>query len=307
MTKPKRKLTLAHAVIIALITCLVFSTLQGLGLMSLSHFGYNLCSWIGLMVLSITIACLFNTQPGVIQFFIFVFLAVFFLVLYTLMAQINPKGIPYINALGMGICSSLFVCVIYAVLNPSKSNKQVKSDLKTPEPQRLIQDIYKGLYSTREDLYRYYINYTSKKDTFVDLLITICNVCDESSTNDDLKVQVREMCKNVFSIVNPILEEERKMLYLSKLNGKEHSSLVNLHKNISQLEDLNKEIAINHISYIAETIVSLQQKLKEENKRNSQSLTISIVGVLLTVIFSLLSFLTADKYSALHAYIEYLK
>lgn len=284
----------------------VFSALQALGLLNLFHHGYALCSWIGLITLSITIACCFNKQPGIIQFFIFVFIAVFLLVLYTLVAQINPDGIPYINAMGMGVCCALFVCIIYGILSRSKNDKKKDAESELNEPQRLIQAIYKGRYSSRDDLFRFY-NYTSKKDTFIDLLNVICDVCMECSSNENFKSQVRQEYNVVYSIVNPILEEERELEYLSRLNGKERDSLVNLHKNMIDIESINRENVIQNISYIADTIVSLQQKLKEENKRNTQALTISIVGILLTIIFSLLSFLVADKYYAIHTYLDYIK
>lgn len=305
--KIKRKMTLAHAVIIALVIFVLLSTLQAFGVINLSYFSYNLCSWIGLLTLSIIVAWCFNTQPGIIKFFIFVFVVVFLLVLYTIMAQINPSGIPYINAMGLGICCSLVVCIIYATLSQSNSAEKREYDSKLDDPQRLIQSIYNGRYSSREDLFRFYINYTSKKDTFIDLLNVICDVCKDASTNENIKDEVREMCKIVLSIVNPILVEERKMDYLSNLKGKERSALLTLHNYIIELEDSNKALAIQNISYIADLIDALQLKLKEENKRNTQSLTISIVGILLTVIFSLLSFLTADKYSALSAYMKYFK
>lgn len=303
----KRTLTLAHAIIISLIMFVIFSALQALGLLNLFRHGYAFCSWIGLIALSITIAWCFNKQPGIIQFFIFVFIAVFLLFLYTLVAQINPDGIPYINAMGMGICCVLFVCIIYVILSQSKNDKKKETKSELDELQRLIQAIYKGRYSSREDLFRFYLNYTSKKVTFIDLLNAICDVCMECSSNENFKSQIREECKVVYSIVNPILDEEREFEYLSCLNGKDRDSLLNLHKNMIDLESMNRENVIQNISYIADTIVSLQQKLKEENKRNTQALTISIVGILLTIIFSLLSFLVADKYYAIHAYLDYIK
>lgn len=305
--KKNRTFSLAHAFILSFIMFVLFSALQAFGLLNLLRLGYTLCSWIGLIALSLTIACCFNKQPGIIQFFIFVFIAVSLLVLYSVTAQVNPVGIPYINALGLGVCCSLIVCIIYAIFNRSKENRKKDHDSKLDEPQRLIQAIYKGRYSSREDLFRFYINYTSKKDTFIDLLNAICDVCKDSAFNEELKSQIREQCKTVYDIVYPILEEERKFEYLSNLNGKERVVLLTLHKNmIANISQTREEVTQN-VSYIADTINSLEKKLKEENQRNTQALTISIVGILLTVIFSLLSFLVADKYSALYEYMNYIR
>ena len=306
--KKNRKMTLAHAVIIALFMFVLLFSLQTFGVLNLSLFGYNLCSWIGLIALSITIAVCFNTQPGIIQFLIFVFIATFLLALYAIIAQINPIGIPYMNALGIGICGSIIICVIYAIRNTPKSGAEKDSASKLDDPKRLIQAIFEGIYSSRDHLFRFYLdyNYISKKYTFIDLLNTICDVCKELSSNDKLQSQIREKYNVVYSIVKPILEEERETEFLSGLNGKERSTLLTLHKTLTKIDNQNRERTIHNISYLADVIVSLRQKVIEENKRNTQALTISIVGILLTIIFSLLSFLVADNYSALHAYMDYI-
>jgi len=58
---------------------------------------------------------------------------------------------------------------------------------------------------------------------------------------------------------------------------------------------------------VAELRIITKNKLTEENNRNTQSLTLSMIGIILTILFSLLSLLSAENFSALHIYMDYIK
>ena len=299
-------MTIAHAVIIAFIVFIVFTVLQLLDITNLLQFGYTICSWIGLITLSSFIAFLFNKQSGVVQFLIFIIMTLSFLTLYATLASLFPNGILYFNALGVGVFESLVACVTYMILFPTKSSNKMSNETDIEHPRLLIEAIYREQYVSRDDLFRFYTNYVSNKNSFIDLLNTICNVCLSSMNNENSKTYVREKCQKVYHIVKPILDEEKDVEYLTNISGKERDSLLYLHKLITNLGSSNNQSNIHHLSLIANSIISNQVKIEHENKRNSQSLTISIVGILITIILSLLSFLMADKYSALHMYMDYI-
>lgn len=300
-------MTLAHALILALIATVIFAGLQFFGVIDLFLLGYNISSWVGFFILSIFIACCFNKQPSIIKMLVVIIIIVFLLIVYAIIANRAPSNIPYINALGNGVFSSFWVCVVYACLPTNKVQVESSKKSKLEDPAYLIQAIYNGRYKSRNDLYRFYTNYTSKKDNFIDLLNVICDVCLESANNENLSSTVKEKCNKVYSIVSPILDEEKEVDYLMNVRGKERDSLLSLYKLSNMLETHNRESAIQHISLIADYIVATQEKLADENRRNTQSLTISIVGILLTIVFSLLSFLATNDYYALHKYMECIK
>lgn len=305
--KKKKTMTLAHAIIIAFTAFMVFTLLQIVGLIDLYLLGYNICSWVGFFFISMSIAWLFNKQPVIIKFCISIIIIVSFLLLYSLLAESKPNAIPYVNALGAGILCSYVICFIFLIFASifSKKKTDEKTEKKSPDdPQYLINYIYQGRYVSRDDLFRFYTNYTSQKDTFIDLLNAICDVCADSIKNDSLSSQTKDKCQKVNSIVKPILDEEKEVEYLMNVTGKERASLLLLHKFSKELDESKHESALHHLALIADFIISTQKGLIDENKRNTQSLTISIVGILLTILFSLLSFLAADEYSALHLYFE---
>lgn len=196
---------------------------------------------------------------------------------------------------------------IYIFPFSSKNSNEKTQNKELDKPQNLIIAIYQGRYNTRNDLFRYYTNYTSKKDTFIDLLNVICEVCIESINNQDLSQIIKDRCQKVYSIVKPILEEEKEVEYLMNVTGKERDSLMFLHNSSKKLDVSKQEAVIRHLSIIADSIIITKNKLTEENNRNTQSLTLSMIGIILTILFSLLSLLSAENFSALHIYMDYIK
>ena len=212
-----------------------------------------------------------------------------------------PSTVTYIGN------DAFIICFIYIFPFSSKNSNEKTQNKELDKPQNLIIAIYQGRYNTRNDLFRYYTNYTSKKDTFIDLLNVICEVCIESINNQDLSQIIKDRCQKVYSIVKPILEEEKEVEYLMNVTGKERDSLMFLHNSSKKLDVSKQEAVIRHLSIIADSIIITKNKLTEENNRNTQSLTLSMIGIILTILFSLLSLLSAENFSALHIYMDYIK
>ena len=132
-------------------------------------------------------------------------------------------------------------------------------------------------------------------------------MCIESINNQDLSQIIKERCQKVYSVVKPILEEEKEVEYLMNVTGKERDSLMFLHNSSKKLDVSKQEAVIRHLSIIADSIIITKNKLTEENNRNTQSLTLSMIGIILTILFSLLSLLSAENFSALHIYMDYIR
>lgn len=305
--KKERTITLANAIIIAFAAFVVFTVLQTLGIVNLFLLGYTVCSWIGIFIFSVMITWCFNAQPNIVRFCITILILGLFLFLYTTLARTKPNVISYINAFGLAIFVSFIICFIYIFHFSSKNSNEKTQNKELDKPQSLIIAIYQGRYNTRNDLFRFYTNYTSKKDTFIDLLNVICEVCIESINNQDLSQIIKERCQKVYSVVKPILEEEKEVEYLMNVTGKERDSLMFLHNSSKKLDVSKQEAVIRHLSIIADSIIITKNKLTEENNRNTQSLTLSMIGIILTILFSLLSLLSAENFSALHIYMDYIK
>lgn len=305
--KKERTITLANAIIIAFAAFVVFTVLQTLGIVNLFLLGYTVCSWIGIFIFSVMITWCFNAQPNIVRFCITILILGLFLFLYTTLARTKPNVISYMNALGLATFVSFIICFIYIFPFSSKNSNEKTQNKELDKPQSLIIAIYQGRYNTRNDLFRFYTNYTSKKDTFIDLLNVICEVCIESINNQDLSQIIKERCQKVYSVVKPILEEEKEVEYLMNVTGKERDSLMFLHNSSKKLDVSKQEAVIRHLSIIADSIIITKNKLTEENNRNTQSLTLSMIGIILTILFSLLSLLSAENFSALHIYMDYIK
>ena len=305
--KKERTITLANAIIIAFAAFVVFTVLQTLGIVNLFLLGYTVCSWIGIFIFSVMITWCFNAQPNIVRFCITILILGLFLFLYTTLARTKPNVISYMNALGLAIFVSFIICFIYIFPFLLLNSNEKAQNKELDKPQSLIIAIYQGRYNTRNDLFRFYTNYTSKKDTFIDLLNVICEVCIESINNQDLSQIIKERCQKVYSVVKPILEEEKEVEYLMNVTGKERDSLMFLHNSSKKLDVSKQEAVIRHLSIIADSIIITKNKLTEENNRNTQSLTLSMIGIILTILFSLLSLLSAENFSALHIYMDYIK
>ena len=305
--KKERTITLANAIIIAFAAFVVFTVLQTLGIVNLFLLVYTVCSWIGIFIFSVMITRCFNAQPNIVRFCITILILGLFLFLYTTLARTKPNVISYMNAFGLAIFVSFIICLICIFPFSSKNSNEKTQNKELDKPQSLIIAIYQGRYNTRNDLFRFYTNYTSKKDTFIDLLNVICEVCIESINNQDLSQIIKERCQKVYSVVKPILEEEKEVEYLMNVTGKERDSLMFLHNSSKKLDVSKQEAVIRHLSIIADSIIITKNKLTEENNRNTQSLTLSMIGIILTILFSLLSLLSTENFSALHIYMDYIK
>lgn len=66
---------------------------------------------------------------------------------------------------------------------------------------------------------------------------------------------IKERCQKVYSIVKPILEEEKEVEYLMNVTGKERDSLMFLHNSSKKLDVSKQEAVIRHLSIIADSII----------------------------------------------------
>ena len=102
--------------------------------------------------------------------------------------------------------------------------------------------------------------------------------------NDDaLKKQVNAFLEPI------VLEFQEQQPFNELLKGQEKDMIQQIYR-LTKLSDFpNRESVMFHLKSLVDTIHERDQKLQAEKKRNSQSLNLSIIGLILTIILSSIS------------------
>lgn len=94
----------------------------------------------------------------------------------------------------------------------------------------------------------------------------------------------------VSGLLEPIvLEFQEQQPFNELLKGQEKEMIHQIYRLTNLSEFPNRESVIFHLNILVGTIHEREQVLQEEKKRNSQSLTMSTIGLILTIILSAIS------------------
>lgn len=277
---------LIHVIYIGIGISIIISVLQYFELLDAVSTLLSYISWITMLIFSIFISKCFNKQSGIVQFLIGTIFFLSFLSFYILLSEYSENSIPYINSIWVGSVFAFIIGIIYSrIKEPNIPQKRNQEQL----PLSPYKDIINGKITTEEHLIKYFESQSFEKINYLEYLQTLKKVYID---NEDIEENNREI---VNKLVNPILEREAQYEYIYALTGSEHNLIRDLHDLAHKEGITNSEIILEKLKLITSGIVKYQKQIEDESKRNTQSLNISIAGILVSVILSILSFVFSDK------------
>lgn len=174
----------------------------------------------------------------------------------------------------------LFNVIILFIVSPSDTSIRQPSELKLKSP---INNIVKGRLTTEFQLRIFYEDFYSNITSYNNFLRTILSIGrDELSDENWNKVN---------SLIEPILLSLEEKEPFSKITGKEKESINNLYNLFSNNLRENKDVYLLQLRDLVDSICERQRQLECEERKNKQAYNLSLVGLLLTIILSLVSIL----------------
>jgi hypothetical protein len=149
-------------------------------------------------------------------------------------------------------------------------------------PQNPVKHILSGRINKESQLRLFYEEQDKEKFSYDHFVRAALSYARE--TLDD------EQWKKVNDLLEPIvLEFQEEQPFNELLKGQEKERIHQIYR-LTKLSDFpNRESIIFHLKSLVDIIHEREQSLQAEKKRNSQSLNLSIIGLILTIILSSVS------------------
>lgn len=169
--------------------------------------------------------------------------------------------------------------VILYIVSPTETGIGQPAEFKLKNP---VTNIVKGRLSSEFQLRIFYEDYYRNITSYNNFLRTILSIGrDELSDENWNKVN---------SLIEPILLDLEEKEPFSKITGKEKESINNLYNLfLDNYRGKNKEVYLLQLRDLVDSIYERQRLLEDEERKNKQAYNLSLIGLLLTIILSLLS------------------
>ena len=227
-------------------------------------------SWVEIFVFSFLISLGFNDQKMIIRILVFFASIILLGGGYFILGRLSNLNMLYVNSI-IVLLFLLFVFVIIA--SPKLNNDPIIP--KNPNPY-----IINGRITTKNQLRLFYEEQTAGNYDFETFVKSALSVARDTLNDDQWQL--------VKSLLEPIVLEFEEHQPFSKIEGQEKETLQDIYRLTSDYEKIKEPIFVQ-LKSLVDTIYKKDQKLYAEEKRNSQALTLSIVGLILTIILSSIS------------------
>lgn len=236
---------------------------------------FTYLSWVEFVAFSFLITFAFSTQKMIIR--ILVFLASFTLLggVYAMLGQLLNLNMLFVNYIIL-ILFLLFV-VLLLIQQPTQRPTKYKVAPKNP-----IDHIVSGKITNENQLRLFYEEQGKENFSYETFVRTTLSVARDTLDG--------EKWKQVNAFLEPIvLEFQEQQPFNELLKGQEKDMIQQIYR-LTKLSDFpNRESVMFHLKSLVDTIHERDQKLQTEKKRNFQSLNLSIIGLILTIILSSIS------------------
>lgn len=266
---------LIHLIAILFLIGLLITVASMFGSAESMNTFFTYLSWVEFVVFSFLITFAFSTQKMIIR--ILVFLASFTLLggVYAMLGRLLNLNMLFVNYIIL-IIFLLFV-VLLLIQQPSQLPTKNKVAPKNP-----IDHIVSGKITNESQLRLFYEEQGKENFSYETFVRTTLSVARDTLDG--------EKWKQVNAFLEPIvLEFQEQQPFNELLKGQEKDRIQQIYR-LTKLSDFpNRESVMFHLKSLVDIIHERDQKLQAEKKRNSQSLNLSIIGLILTIILSSIS------------------
>ena len=226
------------------------------------------------LVFSFLLTLAFNDQKMIIRILVFFASIILLGGGYVMLGRLFNLNMLFVNCIILLIFLLFVILILVSVASPLPINN--KKTLPNPNPY-----IISGRISTKSQLRQFYNEQGTDILSFETFVRSALSVARD--TLDDNQWQT------VSSFLEPIVFEFEEQQPFSIIEGQEKEALQQIYRLANQSDNQNRESIIFQLKSLVDTIHEREQKLSAEERRNSQALTLSIVGLILTIILSSIS------------------
>lgn len=235
---------------------------------------FTYLSWVEFLVFSFLLTFAFNDQKMIIRILVFFASIIFLGGGYVMLGRLFKLNMLFVNC----IILLIFLLFVILILVSAASPLPIKNKKAPQNPNPYI---ISGRISTKSQLRQFYDEQETENLSFETFVRSALSVARD--TLDDNQWQI------VSSFIEPIVLEFEEQQPFSIIEGQEKETLQQIYRLASQSDNQNRESIIFQLKSLVDTIHEREQKLNAEERRNSQALTLSIIGLILTIILSSIS------------------
>lgn len=278
----RMKVTLANLLKVIISIVIIIALLNWLLRESSTEILLRCFTWLSFIIISLFISLQLDKIKSYIRVFVGIGTFIVLAAGYLICINFFPSITTYIHII-MTIIFVCFVLIIFLTTNTQKIIPQTeKLATSNSNPTNLI---INGRIRNEEQLKIFYDNLGDVPYSFRTYVCAIYDLCarDKDMKEDDwLKIE---------GLTYPIVIREREKAIFSDIKGNERECIQTIYDLCSNSDMVDKNRVIDNLKSTYKSIIENQKRFEIEQKRNNQALFISWIGVILTVILSVLSIL----------------
>lgn len=235
---------------------------------------FSYLSWAEFVVFSFLITFAFNDQKLIIRVLVFFASIILLGGGYVMLERLFNLNMLFINYIILFLFIAFVILILVSAASPLPINNK-----KTPK--NPIPFIISSRITNKSQLRQFYDEQETENLSFETFVRGALSVARDTLDDDQWKI--------VSSFIEPIISEFEEQQPFSKIDGQEKDTLQQIYRLANQYDNQNRDSIIFQLKSLVDTIYEKNQKLYDEEKRNSQALALSIIGLILTVILSSIS------------------
>lgn len=235
---------------------------------------FSYLSWAEFVVFSFLITFAFNDQKLIIRVLVFFASIILLGGGYVMLERLFNLNMLFINYIILFLFIAFVILILVSAASPLPINNK-----KTPK--NPIPFIISSRITNKSQLRQFYDEQETENLSFETFVRGALSVARDTLDDDQWKI--------VSSIIEPIISELEEQQPFSKIDGQEKDTLQQIYRLANQYDNQNRDSIIFQLKSLVDTIYEKNRKLYDEEKRNSQALALSIIGLILTVILSSIS------------------
>ena len=277
-----------HVVVLVILATVLLSVLHIYTNINLLNQACTYICWFALLAFSMLCAMSCNKQMSTIQFLIGFTLLVFFGYTYFFVNECANQLLPFLNAFWLIIFIMELCFVVFIIYNGQNDKKRIQAKQNKIESKaKLIKTLFHDKVLDNNELKKRYENWGWVNNiTYDAFLKTIYDVASENWSEYGFDETLIEYCTNLKNIIQPIIVNEKESNIFTNIEGDEKRLFIQIYS--AMKEKSHNYIDINNLIELGSHIANYQRIIKSENERNNQSLTISIIGIYLTILYFLI-------------------
>lgn len=278
-----------HVVILVILGTILLSVLHIYTTINLLNPTCTYLCWFALLVFSIFCAFNCSKQTSTVQLLIGFTLFVFFGYAYFFVNECISQILPYLNAFWLVIFITEICFVIFMIYNNQKGKQRDVIKSKAELIKTLFRD---NVLDDNELKKRYEAWGWIDRITYDSFLKAIYDAVSENWSEYGFDDNLIEYCAKLKNKIQPLMFRVNESDLFTNIEGDDKRFFIQIYS--SMKEKLCNHTDLDNLVELGKRFAIYQNQIKAENERNNQSLTISIIGIYLSILFFLISSLLSD-------------